>query len=204
VTEATEATDATDATEATRVPVALEVGPYRLDSATALDVDAVAAAFEDVDIALWNPAARRPGVSATDRARLWVADRALWGPDHASWVLRDVDGALIGQVSLHHISAESGSAEIGYWLTQRGRHRGIGAAAVAAVTRFGFDILEIVRIELFHAVENEASCRLASRVGYLVEGTARQSYVYGDGLRHDEHLHARLATDPDPVVPIPS
>jgi hypothetical protein len=23
----------------------------------------------------------------------------------------------------------------------------------------------------------------------------RQSFVYGDGLRHDEHLHGRLATD---------
>ena len=28
------------------------------------------------------------------------------------------------------------------------------------------------------------------------EGTLRQSYVYGDGQRYDEHLHARLASDP--------
>jgi len=33
------------------------------------------------------------------------------------------------------------------------------------------------------------------RRGYLIEGTARQSFIYGDGLRHDEHLHARLASD---------
>ena len=49
-------------------------------------------------------------------------------------------------------------------------------------------------------MENDPSCRLALRCGYLVEGTARQSFVYGDGLRHDEHLHARLATDDVPVV----
>ena len=51
-------------------------------------------------------------------------------------------------------------------------------------------------------MENEASCRLALRCGYLLEGTARQSYVYGDGLRHDEHLHGRLAADAvEPVAP---
>ncbi len=193
----------TEPADAAIAPVALEVGRYRLDAPTLVDVDVVAAAFDDPDIAMWNPGARRPGVTATERARLWVADRSSWNAEHASWVLRDIDGTLIGQVSLHHISAESGTAEIGYWLTPRGRGRGLGVAAVATATSYGFDVLGIARIELFHAVENEASCRLARRAGYLVEGTARQSYVYGDGLRHDEHLHARLATDPDPAVPPP-
>jgi hypothetical protein len=36
-----------------------------------------------------------------------------------------------------------------------------------------------------------------------VEGTLREAYAYGDGVRHDEHLHARLRTDPDPGVPLP-
>ncbi|MDQ1615779.1 MAG: hypothetical protein QOJ60_1718, partial [Actinomycetota bacterium] len=52
-----------------------------------------------------------------------------------------------------------------------------------------------VRVELYHAVANPASCRVAEKVGFRHEGTLRQSYVYGDGTRHDEHLHARLAGD---------
>jgi RimJ/RimL family protein N-acetyltransferase len=184
-------------------PVPISLGGYRLDAPTEADLAAVAAAFDDPEIGLWNPGARRPGVSTTDRARLWVADRAMWSLEHASWVIRDSDGTLVGQVSVHHIDLDNGSGEIGYWLTPRGRGRGLGTAGVEAATRYSFDTLGLLRIELFHAVGNDASCRLAARCGYLLEGTARQSYVYGDGLRHDEHLHARLATDPDPGVVLP-
>ena len=183
------------------VPVPLAFGSYLLDAATADDVDAVAAAFADPDIALWNPGARRPGSTARERAELWLADRAVWAPDHCSWVLRDVDRRMVGQVSIHSLDEEIGTGEIGYWLTPSGRGRGLGAAAVDTATRWTFDVIGLARIELFHAVENEASCRLATRCGYLLEGTARQSFVYGDGLRHDEHLHARLASDDVAALP---
>ena len=176
-------------------PVRLTFGGYVLDVATADDVDAVVAAFADPDIALWNPGARRPGSTERERAGLWVEDRMSWSPDHCSWVVRDPSGRLVGQVSIHSMDEEIGSGEIGYWLAPSGRGRGVGAAAVDAATRFAFDTVGLARIELFHAVENEPSCRLATRCGYLIEGTARQSFIYGDGLRHDEHLHARLASD---------
>ena len=51
------------------------------------------------------------------------------------------------------------------------------------------------------AVENEASHRLAERVGYRQEGVHRQSYRTGDGVLRDEHSHARLASDPPPEPP---
>lgn len=184
-------------------PVPLTVGRYLLDAASDDDVDAVAEAFADPDIALWNPGARRPGSTPRERAALWVADRRAWAPDHCSWVVRGPDGLLVGQVSIHSLDEEIGSGEIGYWLTPAGRGRGVGAAAVDAASRFAFDVVGLARIELFHAVENTPSCRLAERCGYLVEGTARQSFVYGDGLRHDEHLHARLASDDVAAVPAP-
>ena len=182
-------------------PVPLAFGAFLLDAATADDVDAVAAAFADPDIALWNPGARRPGTTERERAELWVADRMSWSPDHCSWVVRDPSGRLVGQVSIHSMDEEIGTGEIGYWLTPAGRGRGVGAATVDAATRYAFDEVGLVRVELFHAVENEPSCRLAMRCGYLHEGTARQSFVYGDRQRHDEHLHARLAADD--VAPVP-
>jgi RimJ/RimL family protein N-acetyltransferase len=185
-------------------PVTLPFGRYLLDIPVASDLDDVDAALADPDVALWNPAAHRPGIAARDRARLWISDRAAWGDDHASWVIRDHDGRVVGAVSVHHLDHAMATGEIGYWLSPAGRGRGLGLAAVALATRFGFDVLELARIELFHAVENEASCRLALRAGYLQEGVARQSFVYGDGQRHDEHLHARLATDPEPTITLPT
>ena len=176
-------------------PVPLSFGGYVLDVATPDDVDDVIAAFADPDIARWNPGARRPGSTERERASLWVADRLSWSPDHCSWVVRDPSGRLVGQVSIHSMDEEVGTGEIGYWLAPSGRGRGVGAAAVDAATRYAFDEVGLARVELFHAVENEPSCRLATRCGYLYEGTARQSFIYGDHRRHDEHLHARLATD---------
>ena len=53
----------------------LAFGAFLRDAASDGDVEAVAAAFADPDIALWNPGARRPGATALERAGLWVADR---------------------------------------------------------------------------------------------------------------------------------
>lgn len=183
--------------------MALEAGAYVLDGCVPADADDVARALVDRDIALWNPGVIRPGTPARDRALLWIADRASWAADHASWVVRDLDGHVIGAVSVHHLDDAHGTGEIGYWMSADGRERGIGAAAVDVATRYAFEELGLARVELFHAVENVPSCRLATRCGYLYEGTARESFVYGDGLRHDEHLHARLAKDPYPQVPPP-
>jgi RimJ/RimL family protein N-acetyltransferase len=51
------------------------------------------------------------------------------------------------------------------------------------------------RLELFHAVENTGSCRVANAARFRLEGTLRQSHRYSDGVWHDEHLHARLRSD---------
>jgi RimJ/RimL family protein N-acetyltransferase len=56
----------------------------------------------------------------------------------------------------------------------------------------------LFRLELGHRVNNPASCRVASRAGFLVEGLERQKLAY-DGVRFDVELHARLATDAVPA-----
>ena len=51
-----------------------------------------------------------------------------------------------------------------------------------------------------HAVENTASGRVAQKAGFTCEGHLRRSYRYGDGIKHDELLWARLGDDPAPVI----
>ena len=185
------------------IPVVIPVGRWLLDAPVPSDADDVGAALDDPDIAVWNPSASSSD-PRHERALRWIADRAGWADDHASWVVRSAEGRVVGAVSLHHLDHGMLTAEIGYWLTPEARGLGVGSATVDAATRFAFGTLGMQRVELFHAVENRASCRLAERCGYLLEGTSRQSFVYGDGLRHDEHLHARLAADAWPPVPPPS
>ena len=184
-------------------PVVIPVGRWLLDVPVEADATDVGAALDDPDIALWNPSASSSDPQH-ERALRWIADRAAWAGDHASWVVRSPEGRVVGAVSVHHLDLGMLTAEIGYWLAPAARGHGVGAATVDAATRFAFDVLGMHRVELFHAVENTASCRLAERCGYRLEGTSRQSFVYGDGLRHDEHLHGRLSADVWPPVPPPS
>lgn len=157
------------------------------------DAPAVRDALRDPAIAQWNP--QGGGPIDDESALLWVRRRADWSAgDHASMaVTAGAGGVLLGSVSLHHI--HHGDASIGYWTVPAARGRGVAVRAVVRLTDWAFTEVGLHRVELCHAVANAASCRVADRAGYPAEGTLRESYRYGDGRRHDEHLHARLATD---------
>ncbi|MFI7355584.1 GNAT family N-acetyltransferase [Streptomyces avidinii] len=164
-------------------------------------LDGLVAAAVDPPVALWNP------FPATDRseALAWLDTREQrWdrGSGASFAVLTAADGALLGSVTLRWVDRADGLAMIGYWIHPAARGRGVATRATTAVTDWAFRTAGARRIEIAHAVGNEASCRVARRCGYLPEGTLRASHRFGDGAYHDEHLHARLATDPQPAVTV--
>jgi RimJ/RimL family protein N-acetyltransferase len=167
--------------------------PMVTDASGALEM------LSDADTRTWNPAR---SVVDLDSAVRWCAELADWsGGDHASWsVLDRQTQAFLGLVSVHSINPTQADAEIGYRVSPTARGRGIATEAVAVASDWAFDNLSLVRIELVHAVANPASCKVALRAGFPLEGLLRQSFVYGDGQRYDEHLHARLVTDPPPFI----
>jgi [ribosomal protein S5]-alanine N-acetyltransferase len=65
---------------------------------------------------------------------------------------------------------------------------------LSALSEFAFSDLGFHRLELVHSVANQASCRVAAKVGYALEGTMRGQSPHDDGI-HDAHLHARIASD---------
>ena len=179
-------------------PVPLAAGPFGLRPWREDDVDAAFAALVDPDTTLWNAG----WVKTREDAAYWLErrlDRTL--EEHASWAVEETDAAvLVGSVSLHSIDRDQNDAEIGYWTVPAARGRGVAARAVDAACRWAFGALPIDRIELCHAVENVASGRVAEKAGFTYEGHLRRSYRYGDGVKHDELLWARLADDPAPLL----
>jgi RimJ/RimL family protein N-acetyltransferase len=178
-------------------PFELPVGPVLLRPWRDDDADATWAALQDREILLWNSS----GSASRDAVTRFLRARADWsGGDHASWAVVDAaTGELLGSVSLHSIDREQGDAEIGYWTVPAARGRGVAPLAVDAVCRWAFGALPIDRIELCHAVDNPASGRVAEKAGFRLEGRLRRSYRYGDGVKHDELLWARLSDDPPPA-----
>ena len=166
--------------------------PWRED-----DVTAVWAAGQDPALRQWNDSS-----SSLDDVRALLARRAdCSSGDHASFaVVAAPAGGLWGSVSLHPIDRATGDAEGGYWTVASARGRGVAARAVLAVCDWAFAAVPLDRIQLFHAVENPASGRVAAKAGFTLEGRLRRSHRYGDGVKHDELLWARLSDDPRPPL----
>jgi RimJ/RimL family protein N-acetyltransferase len=182
-------------------PPDLPAGSVRLRPWRADDADAALAALLDPETALWNSGR----VRTREDAVAWLERRMdMSAGDHVSWAVEDAAAVLVGSVSVHSIDREAGDAEIGYWTVPAARGRGVAAAAVDAASRWAFAHLPVDRIELCHAVENVASGRVAEKAGFTYEGRLRRSYRYGDGVKHDEMLWARLADDPEPALGRPA
>jgi len=164
------------------------------------DLSDLHTAFGDPDIVAWNPGPSSDKTSASDEAVCWMAMRNDWsGESHASWAVANPRGRLLGSVSIYKVDHDHRHAEVGYWLAPWARGRGVAVVAVDAAARFGYTRLGLHRLYLYHALENLASCRVATAAGFCLEGKLRKSYRLADG-HHDEHLHARLAEDPTPRI----
>lgn len=162
------------------------------------DAPVVLASAGDPEIALWQGATM---VDLTE-AVAWVRSRGDWSAgDHASFAITEApDSEALGSVSLHKIDREQGDAEVGYWMAPAARGRGLARRAVVEVCRWAFAEYPIDRIELYQAVENVASGRVAAAAGFTLEGRLRRSFRYGDGVKHDEQVWSRLADDPPVAV----
>ena len=127
----------------------------------------------------------------------WVRD--WYDAAGAAWAMAAPGGHVLGMVRFGLIDVNLGTGSVGYWLLPEARGRGLATTALRLSTSVVFQRLEWHRIELYHAVENERSCGVARRSGYLPEGVMRSAMRYpADGRWSDEHLHARLITDPEP------
>jgi RimJ/RimL family protein N-acetyltransferase len=182
--------------EAPDTPVTVHATGFVLRAYSPADLPALLEAFADPEIARWNP-----GPADQDRlpaAVEWISRRNDWADgSHVSWAVAGPDDQLFGSVSVHKIDRSQGDAEVGYWTAPWARGAGHTTGAVRSAVRFAFEELGLRRLSLYHAVENQGSCRVATAAGFRLEGELRLSYRYPDGAYHDEHLHARLATDID-------
>jgi len=155
------------------------------------DLAALTAALTDPDIRLWNPD-RWAGPSPAPR--VLAAGQDWSSGTSTAWLISTPDDdALLGLVAVHSISEFQGTAEVGYWTAAQARGRGLATAAVGVAASWAFEELGLRRLDLLHATPNVASCRVAHKAGFALEGVQRASFVYGDDMAYDEHRHARLA-----------
>ncbi|MCC0097443.1 GNAT family N-acetyltransferase [Streptomyces flavotricini] len=168
-------------------------GPFRLRPWTPYDAPSLVESCHDPEIRHWN----RPPVLDPERAvarierwreRWYAEEAAIWA------VAPAVGGRPVGLIGMADLDLAGGSGELLYWLLPAGRGSGIMVAATDRVSRWAFEELGLHRLRITHSVANPASCRIAEKAGFPLEGTMRGALLHADGW-HDEHLHARLRTD---------
>ncbi|MFE3453681.1 GNAT family N-acetyltransferase [Nonomuraea sp. NPDC059194] len=157
----------------------------RLREWTTGDAGAIVEAFGAADM---RTQAAEPITTADDAIR-WIESWPARG--HAFAVV--LDGEVVGNVAVTGIDRHD-NGWVSYWTTARARGRGVAARATSLLAEWAFAERGLFRLELGHRVNNPASCRVAVKAGFRVEGVERGKLVY-DGVRHDVERHARLATD---------
>ncbi|MEV6653090.1 GNAT family N-acetyltransferase [Streptomyces sp. NPDC051219] len=147
--------------------------------------------------------AGRPVTTPAEAAE-WIVDRSrdrVAGTGY-SWAVTDGTDAVLGCVAVTAVNRTHDTGWISYWTVKAARGRGVASAGLCALARWAFDDLGLFRLELGHRTNNPASCAVAMRAGFAVEGLERARLRYGD-VRYDVERHARLATDPVPLPGAP-
>ena len=130
---------------------------------------------EDVtEFLLWSP---HPSVGYTREYLACIEARYARG-DFFDWAITLADsGKMIGTVGFTKISPYHRSAEIGYVLNPEYHRRGIGYEAAKRIVDFGFDTLELHRVEARFMKGNTASKKLMEKLGMTFEGYSRDSML---------------------------
>jgi RimJ/RimL family protein N-acetyltransferase len=87
------------------------------------------------------------------------------------------DGQMIGRTGLHSASPENRSATLGIMIGDRSCwDSGYGTDAMRVLCRFGFEYMNLHRIELDVFAANERAQHVYEKVGFQVEGRKRQAF----------------------------
>ncbi|MFJ8608082.1 GNAT family N-acetyltransferase [Streptomyces sp. NPDC093675] len=173
-------------------PVLSAAGDLLLRPWEGSDAPVFLAAYQDVGIRRWHT--RRPSSEA--QARDWFdAYRQDWKREKGGhWAITRGGREVLGRIALRGLDFDDGTAGVAYWVLPAARGAGAASHGLLALTAWALDEVGFCRLELDHSTRNHASCRVATKSGYLLEGTKRSAAVHDDG-RHDMHLHARIRGD---------
>ncbi|ROQ94026.1 RimJ/RimL family protein N-acetyltransferase [Streptomyces sp. 2132.2] len=169
------------------LPSGLELRPWRPS-----DADVLVAAGQEPAIRQWNRLlVETPGDARRRIERMHERWRAELS---AMWAIARPGEEAMGLIGWGDIDLTGGSAEIVYWILPAARGGGVVVEATKRVSEWALNDLGLHRLRLCHSVANPASCRVADKAGFALEGTMRSALLHADGW-HDEHLHALVQGD---------
>jgi len=140
---------------------------------------------------------RTPYTEENYREELWPVDS---DEDNASLLAVPTDGEFedepVGSVQLAPVVDADGYANFGVWFHPDAWGRGYAMEASAHLIEYGFSDLRLHRIAATVMDGNDASRRLCERLGFVHEGTTRETQ-FADGEYVDLERYGLLVDEWD-------
>jgi RimJ/RimL family protein N-acetyltransferase len=126
----------------------------------------------------WMPWAQgEPSDLATNLAliRAWHAQFDT-DQDYVYGIFDRETSAVVGGTGLHERIGRN-AREIGYWVAADAINRGIATEATAALTKIGFELMGLDRMEVHCDVRNVRSAAIPRKLGYFHDATLRRRAI---------------------------
>ena len=114
-------------------------------------------------------------------AQAWIAHCEQAWQDKTEFPFGIFDrrsGDVLGGAGLNRLNRVDRSANLGYWVGEAHRGRGIATRAAVLAAAIGFAELGLVRLEIVALSHNLASQRVAEKAGATREAEARNRLIF--------------------------
>lgn len=101
----------------------------------------------------------------------------------------------IGQIAYFLVNEQNNFAEIEYCIGSKFQNKGYATEATQAIIDYGFDEINLHKVQISHKSINEASQKVINKCGFIYEGTLRD-YFYVDGEYYDRVYYSIIKPNP--------
>jgi ribosomal-protein-alanine N-acetyltransferase len=155
------------------------------------DGPALFAIHSDVDWMRWYGVEPVTELSQADQLAELFASWFHAGTGFRWGLERRQDGRLIGTCGLFRWNKSWRNCVIGYEILRECQSQGYMREALATILDYGFNEMDLHRIQAETHPENHASIGLATRLGFRLEGVHREQ-AFWDGQFHDLNCYSLL------------
>ncbi len=131
-----------------------------------------------------------------EECRTWLESQPeKWEQEVYSFVIIGPrDNHLLGGCGLRITDKSFRVADLSYWIRTGQTKRGLATTSALLLARFGFNELNLNRIEIVIAVDNKPSQRVAEKTGAIKEGVLRNRLVV-NGKTVDAVMFSLISQD---------
>ncbi len=105
---------------------------------------------------------------AIEEARVWIEKtvRSLWKQqsEYHFAITDAITGTFLGGCGLDEVNWTNQTANLGYWVRTSRTRQGVATAASRLLVQFGFERLQLKRIDVVTSIENVPSERVAEKL----------------------------------------